>query len=86
MGLIGMSVSHGYLFAYRTKCYSMTQESPFFLLYGQDTRTPMEEALAITKSLYLVDMSLYLVDIHDYMTELINDKPNCNMEDCSRQC
>ena len=79
MALIGMSVSQGYLFAYRTKCYSMTQESPFFLLYGQDTRTPMEEALSITKS-------PYLVDIHDYMTELINDKPNCNMEDCLRQC
>ena len=38
------------LFAYHTKCYESTMESPFFLLYERDARLPGEEALLTTKA------------------------------------
>ena len=52
------------LFAYRSSVQASTQESPFFLLYGSDTRLPTETALSGA-------VSPYLVDISDYQTELV---------------
>ena len=33
------------LYAYRTSLQESTTESPFFLLYGRDSRLPMDETL-----------------------------------------
>ena len=52
------------LFAYRVAVQESTQDSPYFLLYGRDARTPTETALSQPRTPYQVDLS-------DYKTELL---------------
>ena len=43
------------LFAYRTKPHESAGESPFFMLYGRDTRLPTESTLEALPSPYVQD-------------------------------
>ena len=52
------------MLAYRVAVQESTQESPFFLVYGRDPRTPTETALSQPRTPYQVDIS-------DYKTELV---------------
>ena len=52
------------LFIYRTKPHESSGESPFFLLYGWDTRLPTESTLHSSTSLHMLDAA-------DYRTELV---------------
>ena len=52
------------LYAYRISVRSSTRESPFFLLYGCDSKLLSEEALS-------QPLTPYMVDIDDYKTELV---------------
>ena len=52
------------LFAYRVAVQESTQDSPYFLLYGRDARTPTETALSQPRTPYQVDFT-------DYKTELL---------------
>lgn len=45
------------MLAYRVAVQESTQESPFFLLYGRDLRTPTETALSQPRTPYQVDIS-----------------------------
>ena len=54
-----MAVISNMVFAYRVALHESTQESPFFLLYGRDARTPTETALTQCRTPYQVDISDY---------------------------
>ena len=51
------------LYAYRTSLQESTKESPFFLLYGRDSRLPTEEVL-------MVPSTREVVQLADYTSEL----------------
>ena len=51
------------LFAYQASAQDSTKESPFFLLYGRDSRVPTETVILFTHSPYAVDMSDYKTDL-----------------------
>ena len=51
------------MFAYRVAVHESTQESPFFLLYGRDARTPTETALTQCRTPYQVDLSDYRAEM-----------------------
>ena len=53
------------LFAYCVSVQASTKETPFFLLYGRDPRTPTATALS-------QPTSPYQVDVEDYRTELVS--------------
>lgn len=53
------------LFAYRVSAQASTNETPFFLLYGRDPRTPTSTALS-------QPTSPYQIDVGDYRTELVS--------------
>ena len=52
------------LYAYRTMMQESTQESPFYLLYGRDSRIPTETRLSMPTP-------TYELDTEDYWTELV---------------
>ena len=47
------------LYAYRTMVQDSTHESPFYLLYGRDSRLPTETGLSMPSPTYEVDMEDY---------------------------
>ena len=51
------------MFAYRVAVQESTQDSPFFLLYGRDPRTPTETALSQPTTPYQVDLSDYKMEL-----------------------
>ena len=51
------------MFAYRVAVHESTQESPFFLLYGRDARTPTETSLTQCRTPYQVDLSDYRAEM-----------------------
>ena len=56
------------LFAYRSSVQMSTQESPFYLLYGRDSRLPAAEVLAAPDD-------RRTVDLRDYKTEFCHRFP-----------
>ena len=56
------------LFAYRVSSQESTRESPFFLLYGRDARTPTETALSHVRSPYVVDLDEYKEGLLESLT------------------
>ena len=57
------------LFAYRACQQSSTQESPFFLLYGQDPRLPTPAVLSPKESCALKDLKEYGMELYSRMLE-----------------
>ena len=51
------------LFAYRVSAQESTRESPFFLLYGRDARTPTSTVLFYARSPYAVDIDDFKADM-----------------------
>ena len=56
------------LFAYRVSAQQSTKESPFFLLYGHDTRVPTESALSFQRSPYVIDYDGYKEELMDNLS------------------
>ena len=51
------------MFAYRVSVQESTQDSPFYMLYGRDPRTPTETALSQPRTPYQVDLSDYKMEM-----------------------
>lgn len=56
------------LFSYRMAIHDSTRESPFYLLYGRDTRLPSESVLGQQVSPYLVDADDYRHELTECLT------------------
>ena len=57
------------LFAYRVAVQESTQDSPYFLLYGRDARTPTETALSQPRTPYQVDLADYKMEMVANLSE-----------------
>ena len=56
------------LFAYRVSAQESTKDSPFFLLYGRDSRVPTESALSFQRSPYVIDYDDYKEELMDNLS------------------
>ena len=52
------------LFAYRASRQASTLESPFYLLYGRDSRLPVPEALSPRKNRVTMNLKEYGIELH----------------------
>ena len=68
MALIGMTICHNVLFAYRNCVQQSTGESLFFLLYGRDPRLPTDKALSLPEGVE-IDLENYRSDLVRCMSE-----------------
>ena len=57
------------LFSYRACQQQSTQESPFYLLYGQDPRLPTEAVLSPAKTQIVMDLKEYGAGLYAKMSE-----------------
>ena len=59
------------LFTYRTSIQQSTCESPFFLIYGRDSRLPSEDILNVTPVRYPMDVENYKSELAKSMGEAL---------------
>ena len=57
------------LFAYRARPHSSTGESPFYMVYGRDSRLPTETAFSETRTQYQVDAEDYCAELTRGLTK-----------------
>ena len=57
------------LFAYRTRPYESTEESPYYLLDGRDAYLPLDAALSKPRNTYQVDLDDYKIELVAELSE-----------------
>lgn len=61
------------LFAYRTMAQESTRESPFYLLYGRDSRIPTETGLSVPAPAYQIDTEDFRTELTSKLTSAWSD-------------